>query len=211
MDTPRKSDTAFEKLQAVAPDFADYLQLFVDDISIFDVKGFRKSPELARHSLPDIEEDQNAIMGEIDEALANGADKEAIIDILRTLAEEFEGKPVVLWALAPILKHLGVQVEFENKDTTEEPIRFRMPNLLSERRELNVFLLECGLIEDAKSGKGNHSKWRDEKGSPIITCSSNGKIWLKMVIKEMLANGFPLSKIEEACEALSIDFQVIKQ
>lgn len=211
MDIPRKSDTAFEKLQAVAPDFADYLQLFVDDISIFDVKGFRKSPELARHSLPDIEEDQNTIMGEIDEALANGADKEAIIDILRTLAEEFEGKPVVLWALAPILKHLGIQIESERSNATEEPVRFRMPNLLFERRELDSFFLACGLSEDIQQGKGSHTKWKDKNGNFFGIGSWSSKAWLKNIIKSMLANGFPLSKIEEACEALSIDFQVIKQ
>ena len=210
MEKTKTIGILLEDLEALAPDAAEYLHLFLDDLASFDVAGYR-DPDMVKYSLPSIEDDQNELISAFDKAVGLGADKNQLISILSAIGGAIQLKPVTYWALKPVLKHIGVVSSNSEEDELgqEHPIRFHTPNLLYDLRDLGLFYRACGLVENTKAGSGSHRKWEARDGSFSIVCSQNGKKWLKRVIDQMLKQGFPVEKVATACESLGIDFQVI--
>ena len=212
MESPKTIDALLDDLRALSPNGAEYLHLMMDDLEIFNMAEYETQPERARHSLPNLEDDQAELQNEINRSIQGGADKTAIQSTLQRIASSLAKKKVTLWALRPVFRHFGALPEDDESDDSAEdtPIRFYMPNLLFDRRQLDEFFRACGLTEDTKSGKGSHTKWVDSEGRSYgVVGSDSKKAWLKNDIKTMLQAGFPVDRIQMACDSLGIDFVVL--
>lgn len=172
---------------------------------------YETQPERARHSLPNLEDDQAELQNEINRSIQGGADKAAIQSTLQRIASSLAKKKVPLWALRPVFRHFGALPEDDKDDDSSDdtPIRFYMPNLLFDRRQLDEFFRASGLTEDTKGGSGSHTKWVDADGQTYGIASWSRKSWLKNNIKSMLQAGFPVDRIQMACDSLGIDFVVL--
>lgn len=211
MESPKTIDALLDDLRALSPHGAEYLQLLMDDLEIFNLEEYETQPERASHSLPNLEDDQAELQNEIDRSIQDGADKAAIQSTLQRIATSLATKKVTFWALRPVFRHFGALPEDDAGDdfSQDTPIRFYMPNLLFDRRQLDEFFRACGLSEDTKGGSGSHTKWVDTDGHTYGLASWSRKSWLKNNIKTMLRAGFPIGRIQTACNSLGIDFVVL--
>ena len=58
----------------------------MDDLEIFNMAEYETQPERARHSLPNLEDDQAELQNEINRSIQGGADKTAIQSTLQRIA-----------------------------------------------------------------------------------------------------------------------------
>lgn len=211
---------ALENIEKISIEAAEYLRLFVDMFDEFEVDPYKGNPVLVLNCFPKgIDEDQNELIGIFEDVIRDSADEEysrtEIADAFRSLSSFLADKKVVLWALAPVFEHFGIAKDEENEleemSVVPKKVRFRMPNLLSERSELNALFSKCGLVCDPNSGKGSHEKWTDPKGEMkgFSNITGSNKIWMKNVIKELLEKELPIERIKAACDSLDIDFEVL--
>lgn len=226
MESLKTINEILDDLEALTPNASTYMRMFIDELASFEREEFKEYPELIQHSLPNLSEDQNEITFDFKKDLEDLSDeeKDQALNMLSQLASHLRDRPVTILAIEPILKSLGVELptpkplydQATEKDekpvkNVDEPIRFRMPNLLYSRAEMARFLTLCDLTEISDAGSGSHTKWVDENGATINVASWSKKSWLKNNIKIMLAAGLPVERVKHACRKLNIDFQVINK
>lgn len=199
-------------LEKLVPRATEYIYIFLDALTDYDTPEYRKCPETVANCFPNgFTEDQNAIITLIQEVIEGGSDPAQIKKLLLNLRRSLIQKPVHLSAMQPVFDHfeIGEQHTVILPNNGKIPVRFRIPNLLCADNQLEAFLRACGLQDDTKGGKGSHTKWLNGEGKTIFIRSISSKMWLKMVIKELLDSGLSINTIREACEKLKIKFQTI--
>ncbi|PIR55426.1 hypothetical protein COU74_01035 [Candidatus Peregrinibacteria bacterium CG10_big_fil_rev_8_21_14_0_10_36_19] len=207
LETKTKSlDSVYEAIEAVSPDCKEYLSLYIDMINEIETPFYRENPDQISHCFPKgLDDDINEIIS----YFKHFDDPDLVINILKDLHDVLrKTHPVTFNTLKPLFQYFQIE-EFDVYESEEKLMRFRMPNLLFTRKDLEDFYVVCGLVQIKDEGAGSHTKWVDEYENFLALSSSSSKAWIKNNIKGMIYNGFPIERIKQACDKLDISFEIL--
>ena len=207
---PYLSDV-LEQIEALNKEGGEYLQLFLDMTGDYDVPPFDKDPQLGVNCFQNgLEDDINELLGLFTQN--EGEDyKTALAQALRNLREMLSDRPFSQFALKALFDQYIPHKKEPGAPIEKTEHHYWVPNIELNRTEHERLLTSCGLKADNFSGKGSHIKWFDKKGRFITTSTSRGIVWVKNIIKDLLANGVLLQAIEQGCTKCNIPFRIINQ
>ena len=189
----------------LSPDAAEYLNLFMEMISDYEVEPYVSHPDLLDNCFPQgLDEDQNELIA----LLKKSNDISAVKSALTELFESLESNPVQIWALRPIFEYFDIKLPGKSSPGR---VRYRLPNLVLNNSDQVLFFTSCGFEADSKSGKGSHVKWTDPSGqmNGFVLSYEGSRFWLKNVIKDLLDKGMSLDRIHKACLDMNIAFEIL--
>ena len=204
---------ALNHLEALVPQAAEYMRLFVDMIHEFE-DAYRERPENVLKCFPHgLEDDQNEMIVLLIRGIeGDGVVKSDVQTALQLLADGLANLPVTLWALQPVFEYFSVRIHsLEESSSRPHRQKIVVPNLLFANHEMARFFGACGFVERRDAGKGSHAKWFDSSGRYVAILALSSKLWLKNAIRQLLQNGVSIEVIVLACRELKIDFQLLEK
>lgn len=204
-------ESAVRNIETASEDVGVYLRYAFQTLEPFSHEAtYREHPERVEHCFghAGLQEDINEIVYHIENNIPSHQHLALFQDLYRSTAEN----SVFAYFVQQICEALGVRIPAPTLPFAPErsTLRFRMPNILFDRRQLEQFLQMCELKPVADQGKGSHMKWIDsETGRFVKNSYVSEKHWLKNTIRQMLENGLPVERIKTACDRLKIDFTIL--
>ncbi len=138
-------------------------------------------------------------------------DKQLFKDEFIKLAHALRDKNVTLKLLTPIFNYLGLNIKIqngniENQSTNSDSKTIILcANLIYRRKEMERFLIACGLEIKKNMGKGSHYKVIYENKT-IWQTSKSERLFLKKVIKILQQHGVPNAVIIAGLKRMKIAY-----
>lgn len=205
MEKEKTLQENLDDLRAVAPDAAEYIELFIGTVvepSFED--SYRDNPEAVLHCFSD---GVDADLSEIIHYLEGSSSPElqaAVQAFANSLRAE---RPVAFFVLKKVFRHFHLSLE-EPEDEDSGEVSYYIENKIFERRDLEKFFRACGLVADTMSGKGSHTNWYDSEGRFIHSSTNSNKAYLSTVAKKMLRAGLSMDALRKGCDEMGVDFKV---